>query len=138
MSTFPDFLLEQTMSVLGSFRLMWHNLVHLSEGAAIKETASIKLDCRQGCKAFFSLKIDGRRPSPFLVVPSLNWWSWLMKKAGWATYEKEALKLHPSIFSASTPVSRTFPLCIPALISFDDEQRHRSVSKMNPFFPKLY
>ena len=38
----------------------------------------------------FGLMIDMRGPSPQWRAPPLDWWSWLCKKAGWASHGEPA------------------------------------------------
>jgi hypothetical protein len=55
------------------------------------------------------------------------------KRAGWASQGKQASKEHPSMASASAPVS--WPAWVPVLTSFSDEQQYGNVSWVNPFLP---
>jgi hypothetical protein len=56
------------------------------------------------------------------------------KKAGWASYEKQASKQHPSKASASASSFRFQP-CMNSCPDFHDEQQYGSVSQVNPFLP---
>ena len=73
----------------------------------------------------------GRAQHPWAGGP-LNY-----KKAGWANYEEQASKQHPSMILGSAPASRT-SVWLPVLCSFNDEQWCGSVSQINPSFPKLF
>ena len=58
------------------------------------------------------------------------------KKAGWASQGKQACKKHPSMASASAPVS--WPAWVPVLTSLVmNSIQYGSVSWINPFLPNL-
>jgi hypothetical protein len=57
------------------------------------------------------------------------------KRAGWASQGEQASKEHPSMASASAPAS--WPVWVPVLTSFGDEQQYGSVIWINSFLPNL-
>jgi hypothetical protein len=90
---------------------------------------------RSSCGAFFSVGDQGGRAY-------YGWChSWagslgFYRRASWASQGKKASKKHPSMASASAPVS--WPSWVPVLTSFSDEQQCGSVRWINLFLPNLH
>ena len=56
-------------------------------------------------------------------------------RAGWASQGRQASKEHPYMASVSAPAP--WPVWVPVLTSFGDQQQYESVSWINPFLPNL-
>ena len=91
---------------------------------------------RSSCQAFSQLLINKESPCPWWVVSTWAGVLRLYKRAGWASHEEQASKLHSSMASVLASASRVL-LWVPALTSFSNELQCGSVSKISPFLPNL-
>lgn len=105
--------------VLASVICIWHHLESFWKRGSPnwKKNTSTRLTHGQARGTFICSVMDVRGPCSLWFVPPLDWWSWVLKKAGWASHEEQANKLQPAMASASALTFRSLP-CVSSCTDF--------------------